>query len=60
VYFPENKIKCQHCIFCRADGNLSRFWCALNNTQIYNPFIDGLPDICPIKLTGEIVGTRKE
>ena len=60
VYFPEDKIKCQYCQFCRAESELKRFWCRLAGQMIYNPFCAERPEYCPIEITGEIVGTRKE
>lgn len=60
VYFPEGKIKCQYCQFCRSEGDLKRFWCRLNNNMIYDPFIEGLPQGCPLEITGEIIGNKEE
>lgn len=60
VYFPEDKIKCQNCQFCRSESDLKRFWCRLTGQMIYNPFCAELPENCPIEFTGEIVGLRKE
>jgi len=60
IYFPEGKVKCQYCPYCRAENELKRYWCRIKNTMIYEPFVEGLPDFCPANLTGEIIGTRKE
>lgn len=60
VFFPEGKVKCQYCPFCRSESDLKRFWCRLNNQMIYNPFVEELPEECPLELTGEIIGERKE
>ena len=48
VHFPENKVKCHYCRFCRSEPELKRFWCRLTNDMIYDPFCPGLPDGCPI------------
>lgn len=55
--FPEDKVKCHYCPFCRSEGDLNRFWCRLTNNMIYNPFAPALPEFCPAELTGEIRGT---
>lgn len=60
VFFPEDKIKCQYCPFCRSEVDLQRFWCRLNNQMIYNPMSLGVPEDCPIEFTGEIVGTKNK
>lgn len=60
VFFPEGKIKCQYCPFCRSENDLKRFWCRINNQMIYDPFVNGLPEGCPIELTGEIIGDKEE
>jgi len=57
VHFPENKVMCRYCPFCRSESDLNRFWCRLTNNMIYNPFIPELPEFCPVELTGEITGT---
>lgn len=56
VFFPEGKIKCQHCKYCRAEGDLKRFWCRIADRMIYNPFAEGLPEFCSVKITGEVTG----
>lgn len=58
VYFPEDRVCCRYCPFCRAESDLNRFWCRLTNDMIYNPFIPELPESCPLELTGEITGTK--
>lgn len=57
VHFPEDKVNCHYCPFCRSEGDLKRFWCRLTSNMIYNPFFPGLPEGCPFELTGEITGT---
>jgi hypothetical protein len=59
VYFPEGQIKCQNCRYCRAESDLKRFWCKLTEQMVYNPFCSELPENCPVKITGEIIGTKK-
>lgn len=56
VYFPDGEQKCQYCKFCRAEGDLKRFWCRMTDKMIYNPFAVGLPEFCPAQITGEIRG----
>ncbi|MFR2018942.1 MAG: hypothetical protein ACLS27_10020 [Eubacterium sp.] len=51
VHFPEDKVKCHYCPFCRSESDLNRYWCRLTNKMIYNPYILGLPDSCPIEFT---------
>ena len=53
VHFPEDKVKCRYCEFCRSEGELKRFWCRLANNMLYAPDVPGLPEWCPIGLTGE-------
>jgi len=57
VSFPEGVIKCHYCPYCRPEKDLERFWCRLTNTMLYNPFVEGLPEGCPIEITGEVIGT---
>lgn len=56
VAFPEDKVKCRYCPFCRSESDLGRFWCRITNQMIYNPDYPSLPDGCLAKLTGEIRG----
>jgi hypothetical protein len=58
VYFPENRVACHYCPFCRAESDLNRFWYRLTNNMIYNPNVPELPEFCPIELMGEIRGTH--
>ena len=60
IAFPLDVISCQYCPFCRSESDLGRFWCRLTNTMLYEPTAFGLPDSCPIVLTGEIRGKKKE
>ena len=57
VAFPEDKVKCRYCPFCRSESDLGRFWCRITNMMLYNPDYPELPEGCPAKLTGEIHGT---
>lgn len=50
VHFPENEVKCKYCAFCRAETELSRYWCRLVNRMVYSPNMPGLPEFCPIEL----------
>lgn len=50
VHFPEDRVKCHYCPFCRSENDLNRYWCRLTNKMIYNPYILGLPDGCPIQI----------
>lgn len=52
VNFPENQIVCRWCPFCRAESELSRFWCRLTNTMIYNPGT-GISGNCPLNFENE-------
>lgn len=47
VHFPEDKVLCRYCQFCRSEETLKRFWCRLTNEMIYNPYA-GLGQKCPI------------
>ena len=60
IFFPEDKVRCQYCPFCRAESDLKRYWCRLTNQMIYNPYVPELPDNCPVYFTGEIVGKPKQ
>lgn len=51
VYFPEDKVKCQYCPFCRSEKELERWWCRLNNEMLYDPF-SGIGDKCPMVFGG--------
>lgn len=57
VHFPEDRVSCHYCQFCRTESDLNRFWCRLTNNMIYNPNVQELPEFCPVELTGEIRGT---
>lgn len=60
VNFPEEEVKCQYCQFCRSESDLERFWCRLTNHMIFNPMAAGLPEWCPVELTGEVVGIKRK
>ena len=60
IFFPEDKVKCQNCRYCYEEKGLRRFRCGITDYLIYEPSENGLPDVCPAKLTGEIRGTRKD
>ena len=60
ISFPEDVVVCYYCPFCRAEGDLKRYWCRLTNQMIYNPYYAELPDYCPITITGEIRGKKEE
>jgi len=57
VSFPEGVIKCHYCPYCYCESDLKRYRCRLTHTMLYNPFVEGLPEECPIEITGEIIGT---
>lgn len=59
IAFPKDIISCQYCPFCRSESDLKRYWCRLNNAMLYEPFSTGLPEGCPIEITGEIRGKKK-
>lgn len=48
VFFPENRVICQYCPFCRSEKELERYWCRLNNEMLYNPF-SRIGGNCPIE-----------
>lgn len=60
VGFPKEYVSCQYCPFCRSESDLKRYWCRLNNMMLYEPFMLGLPEGCPLEITGEIRGKKKE
>lgn len=60
IAFPKDIVSCQYCPFCRSESDLNRYWCRLTNTMIYEPSLRELPECCPIELTGEVRGKRKE
>lgn len=60
VAFPKDIVSCQYCPFCRAESDMHRYWCRINNAMLYDPFVIGLPEGCPIEITGEIRGKKKE
>lgn len=60
VYFPEDKVKCEHCDFLKSESSLRRFRCELTKREVYEPFAPGLPEFCPIEFTGEVTGIQKE
>ena len=47
VFFPENRVICQYCPFCRSEKELERYWCRLTNEMIYNPY-NSIGGSCPI------------
>lgn len=48
VFFPEDEVMCQYCLWCRSEGDLDRFWCRLSNEMIYNPFSRYRGERCPL------------
>lgn len=57
VYFPEDEIRCGYCPWCRAEKELSRFWCRLCDKMVYDPHIPKLPDFCPLSFCTEADGS---
>lgn len=53
VCFPEGQVCCQWCKFCKPETALNRFKCILTDRMIYDPFIYGLPDGCPLYIDRE-------
>ena len=47
VYFPEDKIACQWCPYCRNEDSLKRWKCLLTGEYIVYPFT-GIGNRCPI------------
>ena len=47
IGFPEDKICCRWCRFCRDEKTVDRHWCRLTNDILYNISLRG--DKCPIK-----------
>lgn len=55
INFPEDDISCHWCPHCRSESDLLRHWCRLTNNMIYNPYVIGLPETCPIKFEKGVV-----
>lgn len=49
VYFPEDKVFCQWCPYCRNEDSLKRWKCLLTSEYIVYPFW-GRGEKCPIEL----------
>lgn len=47
VHFPENKIVCQWCPYCRNEDSLRRWKCLLTGEYLVYPF-HSLGNECPI------------
>ena len=45
--WPEDKVCCQYCKYCRSEKELNRFWCRLTEEMIYNPAA-GVGFQCPV------------
>lgn len=50
VGFPEGKVCCQWCRFCKAETAMNRYKCLLTERMVYDPFYMGLPDGCPLSI----------
>lgn len=49
VSFPENRVVCEYCRFCRADAAFGRAWCQLTGDMLYMPK-DTRGEDCPIEI----------
>lgn len=47
VYFPEDKVRCQWCPFCRNEDSLKRWKCLITGEYIVYPFA-GVGNQCPL------------
>lgn len=59
IYFPNGIKKCVHCEHLYWEKGLNRARCYLTKQIIFTPNFPELPDNCPAKLTGEIIGHKK-
>lgn len=48
VNFPEDAVCCQNCEWCRAEKELSRYFCRLTGRQVYNPYYSVDEERCPL------------
>lgn len=47
VHFPEDKVRCQWCPFCRNEDSLKRWKCLITGEYIVYPF-SGVGNQCPL------------
>lgn len=47
IHFPDGKIVCSGCRFCRSDEALKRYRCLLTDDILYHPITE-IGDHCPI------------
>ena len=60
VYFPEGDVCCQNCPMFTDRRGQEKGRCFMTNRLIFVPNAEGLPDGCPLTVTGEVVGNKKE
>lgn len=49
VHFPEDRVCCRYCPYCRPEAEMNRYWCRLTNEMIYS-IDNGVGANCPIEL----------
>lgn len=52
VHFPENRVVCQYCPYCRNEDSLKRWKCLLTGEYLLYPF-DCRGNDCPVILDEE-------
>lgn len=52
VNFPENRVVCQWCPYCRNEDSLKRWKCLLTGEYLVYPFIS-LGNECPLEVKEE-------
>lgn len=48
VFFPNDDVICQNCRYCIHTKGLDRFWCQLEDRQVYFPS-ECIQDFCPLQ-----------
>ena len=51
IHFPENRVVCQWCRFCRNEDSLKRWKCLLTDEYLVYPF-QGRGHECPVEFPG--------
>lgn len=52
VYFPDGKICCNYCLFCRYEDAYRRYSCRATSEWLLTPFAT-VGDNCPLKFEEE-------
>jgi hypothetical protein len=51
VFFPDEKVCCNYCLFCKYEDSYKRYSCRITDEWLLYPF-HGIGANCPLKFEG--------